>query len=400
MLSDAEWAQIARDVMQRTTLAPEGEEDDAVRWIAVRHGPEHIHIVAMLARQDGHRWRLPYEKLRIRDACLAAEQRYGLRSTARGDGTAPRCPSRAENEKAARRGLAEPPRVTLRRAVSTAAGGACSDEEFFARLERAGILVRKRLSTRQPGEVTGYSVALPGDITRDGGPVWYSGGKLAADLTWPRLRQRWAAATRPHDPLTPQERAAIWDHAARAASQATAWIRVHGAANPAAAADAAWAAADTLHVAAAALGSRTLRRAADSYQRAARMPYGRIPRPTRAGNRLRRAARLIAAYEFVSGDRAPEPVLLMVRLAALAEAVADLREIQQHAAQAAGARTAAGELHTAAGRPPGPVPGRAAEAVATTSFPQPPRPARPCPAAPRARRPAGRGPRLPRRRRP
>jgi hypothetical protein len=56
-------------------------------------------------------------------------------------------------------------------------------------VRRAGVLVRKRLSTRNPGEVTGYAVALPGDTGR-GGPVWFGGGKLATDLTWPRLRSR------------------------------------------------------------------------------------------------------------------------------------------------------------------------------------------------------------------
>jgi hypothetical protein len=33
-------------------LAIYDQEDDAVRWIAVRHAPDHIHLVAMLARQD------------------------------------------------------------------------------------------------------------------------------------------------------------------------------------------------------------------------------------------------------------------------------------------------------------------------------------------------------------
>ena len=55
MLSDDEWAQIACDVMHRTGLAPSGQDDDAVRWVAIRHGDDHIHIVAMLARQDGRR---------------------------------------------------------------------------------------------------------------------------------------------------------------------------------------------------------------------------------------------------------------------------------------------------------------------------------------------------------
>ena len=127
MLSDDEWAQIAGDVMDRTGLSPFGEEDDAVRWVAVRHGDDHIHIVAMLARQDGRRPRVANDRYRVREACLAAEERYGLRRTAPGDRTASCRPSRAESEKASRRGLGEPPRVTLRRLVSTAAATAASE---------------------------------------------------------------------------------------------------------------------------------------------------------------------------------------------------------------------------------------------------------------------------------
>ena len=115
----------------------------------------------------------------------------GCARTAPADCTAARRPTRAENEKAARRGLEEAPRITLRRQVTTAAASAGSEQEFFARLDQAGVLVRKRFSTRNPGQVTGYSVALPGDTAKDGGPVWYGGGKLAADLSWPKLRQRW-----------------------------------------------------------------------------------------------------------------------------------------------------------------------------------------------------------------
>ena len=71
-------------------------------------------------------------------------------------------------------------------------------------------------------------------------------------------------------------------------------MRFTGPDDPAAA-DAAWAAADTLHAAAAALGSRVLRQAADSYDRAARAPYGRVP-PAVApdGIGLRRSARLLS----------------------------------------------------------------------------------------------------------
>ena len=90
-----------------------------------------------------------------------------------------------------------------------------------------------------------------------------------------------------------------------------------------------------------ALGSRILRQAADAYDRAARTPYGRTPAPTPAGDGLRRAARLLSAYGYITSDPSFRPLVLIVRLAVLAEAVADLRQSQQHAAQAAGALRAA-----------------------------------------------------------
>ena len=194
MLSDHEWAQVARDIMHRTGLAPWGQDDDAVRWIAVRHAPDHIHVVAMLARQDGTRPSFWNDRYRVGEACRAAEERLGLRQTAPRDRTGAPRPTRAESEKARRQRRSEPPRITLRRAVSTAAAAAASEREFFARLDAAGVSVRRRYSTHNPGEVTGYAVALPVDTTRSGGPVWYSGGKLAPDLTLPKLRHRWAAS--------------------------------------------------------------------------------------------------------------------------------------------------------------------------------------------------------------
>jgi hypothetical protein len=109
--------------------------------------------------------------------------------------------------------------------------------------------------------------------------------------------------------------------------------------NPAAA-DAVWAASDALHVAVDILGSRILRQAADSYARAARCGYGRIPRPTAAGNRLRATARLLTLAATVGDeDRA------MVLVAKLAIAVAELRDTQRHAAQASAARAAAERLY-------------------------------------------------------
>jgi hypothetical protein len=379
LLSDDEWGRLARDVMHRTGLAPYGQDDEAIRWVAIRHASDHVHIVGTLARQDGARPRFWNDFYRVREACRNAEERLGLRRTAPGDRTAGRRPTRAEHEKARRHGRNEAPRVTLRRAVSTAAAAASSEQEFFARLRQAGGLVRTRCSVRDPGRVTGYAVALAGDTARAGGPVWFGGGKLAADLSLPQLRARWDATPgRPGeaDPLTAAERNAIWEHAARAARDARDQIRRCAATNPAAASDAAWAASDTLHAAADALGSRVVRQAADSYARAARVPYARIPRRTTAGNGLRRAARLLSAVAFVSHDPALAPVALIARLAALAEAVAELREVQQRAAQAAAARRAAAHLHAAARhtRPAHPQARAAQQAarLAALAFPFPP----------------------------
>jgi MobA/VirD2-like, nuclease domain len=406
VLSDDEWAQVAGEIMHRTGLSPCGQDDDGVRWVAIRHAGNHIHIVAMLARQDGRNPRLSYERYRVRAACRAAEERFGLVRTAPGDQTAARRPTRAENEKARRHGRREPTRAALRRHVVTAAASAASEPEFFARLRQAGVLVRLRFSARNPGQVTGYAVALPDATTASGTPVWYGGGKLAADLTLPKLRARWRdPRATPAGPFTPGERAAIWEQATRAAAGAAAQIRSLTGTDPAAAADAAWAASDTLHVAAAALRSRVIRQAADAYDRAARAPYGRIPRRTPAGDSLRHAARLLSAAAFVTGEPVLTATALIARLAALADAVTGLRQAQQRAAQAAAAKTAAERLRAAASSPAmaspfGQAPVPTAAGLAQESFPAPPPSPGPPRPAPRTRRPHPPGARPPRRPRP
>jgi hypothetical protein len=454
LLSDAEWARVAAAVMDRTGLAPEGD-DRAVRWVAIRHAPDHIHLVATLARQDRIRPKVWNDFFRVREACQDAERWFGLRSTAPADRTAARRATRAEAEQAARRGWAEPSRMTLRREVCTAAAGARTERDFFARLARAGVLVRQRYSTLNPGEVTGYAVGLPRHTAKDGQTIWYGGGKLAADLTLPKLRARWAdpqvrdpladaaglpplavravlrstvaqaaeraageadffarlrasgvlvrerfsqinpgevtgyAVTLPgctgpdgtprwygggrlHATLTlprlrtrwahGQDRAAersgafrftapertmIYRHAARQAAAATEHLRRCTAEDPRSGADSAWAAADTLHAAAQALRSPMLRCAADGYDRASRAPYGRVPRRTRHGDRLRAAARLLAMTGGTVGDGTGQAGALVASLMRLAEAVAGLRDAQAHAAQAAAARKAAEQLHDA-----------------------------------------------------
>ena len=76
-LSDAQWAQVAADIMDRTRLAPQGDSH-AVRWIAVRHGRDHLYLVASLDRTGA---KAAGSAARAQAACHDAEDRYGLHST-------------------------------------------------------------------------------------------------------------------------------------------------------------------------------------------------------------------------------------------------------------------------------------------------------------------------------
>lgn len=131
----------------------------------------------------------------------------------------------------------------LRNIVTQAAGQARDEAGFFAGLREARVLVRLRLSQTCPGQVTGYAVGLPGYDGRDGGPVWYGGGRLAAGLTLPRLRRGWGLSRNAPERsgafrFTAAERNAIFEHAARQAGSASEHIRRAVRGDPAQAADA------------------------------------------------------------------------------------------------------------------------------------------------------------------
>jgi hypothetical protein len=89
-LGGGAWMRIAAEIMHRTGLSRRGEEDEAVPWIAVHHGGNHIHIVAMLARHDSRRAHLHNEYYRIGEALRNIEAEYGLVAVARADRTADR----------------------------------------------------------------------------------------------------------------------------------------------------------------------------------------------------------------------------------------------------------------------------------------------------------------------
>ncbi|MET8546187.1 relaxase/mobilization nuclease domain-containing protein, partial [Kitasatospora sp. NPDC004799] len=190
-LDDAEWATIARRIVHATGIAPEGDTA-ACRWVAVRHADDHIHIAATLVRQDGRLANLSFDRRKAQAEARLIEKEYGLRRLNPGDGTAAKNPTSQEHFKAERTGRTETPRETLREAVRQALAGADNEQEFFTRLREAGL--RVKLRHLPSGDLIGYNVALPGDRNRTGEPIWFSGSKLAPDLSLPRIRRRLEAA--------------------------------------------------------------------------------------------------------------------------------------------------------------------------------------------------------------
>jgi hypothetical protein len=139
----------------------------------------------------------------------------------------------------------------------------------------------------------------------------------------------------------------VWAQAQKTTAAAAAEIRKLARTNPATAADVAWAASDALSVTARTVeGSRggPLTRAADAYDRAARELWGRTPAPHPTGNALRNVARAMAMTGRARRDESAQLMALVVNLIAMTQAVAQLREGQDRAAQAAAARAAAEQL--------------------------------------------------------
>ncbi|GAA3175840.1 MULTISPECIES: relaxase/mobilization nuclease domain-containing protein [Streptomyces] len=197
ILTDAQWADIARRIVAAAGIAPEGDEE-ACRWVAVRHADDHIHIAATLVRQDGRRPRRDHDIRAVQREARKIEADLGLRRLNPGDGTAAKRPTSKEHFKAKRQGQDITTREMLRRRVRRAVAAASSETEFFALLEATGVDVRPK--TGPSGDILGYSVALPGDLNKEGKRVWFSGSTLAGDLSLPKIRHR-LTATSP-EPIT------------------------------------------------------------------------------------------------------------------------------------------------------------------------------------------------------
>ena len=206
-LTDTQWEQIARRVLDASGIAP-ANDPDGCRWVVVRHAEDHVHIVATTVRADLTDARLHNDWFKVMAELTRIEQDYGLRQVERDSRgrnakrTMAKRPTRAELHKAKRQGRPEPTRQTLRTAVRQSLAGATTEDEFLSRLAEHGIRVKIR---RLPsGDAQGYSFNLPGERKADGEPLWFPGSELGPDLSLPKIRARLAIGADQPDPAITQ----------------------------------------------------------------------------------------------------------------------------------------------------------------------------------------------------
>ena len=335
-LDDGQWADIARELLDGAGIAERGDPGGP-RWVAIRHAEDHIHIAAVLVRQDtGRRFWPHHDYPKLRATARAIEQRLGLTITAVADDTAARRPGRGEIEKAARQGRG-PARPELRRAAHEAAIRAVGPEEFVAELRAMGY--RAELRRGPSGDALGYRIGRAGDVTAAGQQVFFSGSKLAPDLSLPQLCRRWAQNADRPGPAERPSSAEAEDVVVRAR------VAV-GAPDPQEGVDGiVHATGDVLTALAG--NDRGHKQgwsdAAERYERASRAPGGRVPDVGPVGAELRSLARRLLAARGFRGKDAAGSVALVIAVAGLLHEVAAWqrerdREHQAAAADAAGAR--------------------------------------------------------------
>ncbi|MFI9584863.1 mobilization protein [Streptomyces sp. NPDC052236] len=335
ILTDAQWAEIARRIVAAAGIAPAGDAE-ACRWVAVRHADDHIHIAATLIRQDGRRPKRDYDIRAVQKEARQIEIDYGLRRLKPGDGTAAKRPTSKEVFKARRLGQDATSREVLRLRVRRAMAAASTEAEFFALLEATGVTVRLKLGPS--GDALGCKFALPGDTNDKGEPVFYAGSTLAGDLSLPKIRQRLAT--------TSPEPMAVWPgnpwHQATAATERIPHHLAHSDDEAAQGQLAALGGAlDLLPLTAPAAARAELERAAVAFERATR---SRIAADHASARVLRRSVQAIWKDPVRREDGAGLAMLLDVALTAVAYAM-HWHRARQHAQQQAAAEQTLIHLH-------------------------------------------------------
>ncbi len=224
-ISDEQWSAIAEEFASGMGFAG-SDTAPQCRWAAIRHGVssggnDHVHLVVSMVREDGSTARVNRDRPRAQKLAGELERKHGLAVLeSRQAGYGARGVAPAEREISAARGEPELPRDLLERTVRACAAAALDEGEFVRRLRLQGVRVAPRFAVGGSSAVTGYKVALRSRdmpavqrgaerTAREGEQAWYGGGRLARDLTLPRLRAGWAQSAE-------QTRAAVLEWTAAA----------------------------------------------------------------------------------------------------------------------------------------------------------------------------------------
>lgn len=394
-LEDQKWGQVAESFVQRMGFDDQEGTKAPMRWAAVRHGVsgngnDHVHLVVDLVREDGTKASIHNDFLNAQRACRELESEHGLTEleshgherstrgyvrgereaharrsararfeTARTAGTEKRTWAqlpRDERERLVSSGdkVDQIARRDLARAVRGCATSSRDEAEFVRRVRREGILVRARFADGRTDVVTGFSVAQRPAVKGER-PVWFGGGRLARDLTLPRLRQdwpdtpehasaaahEWTAAKRHRRPVAPgREAQEVNPDAWRKAQRELAAVRAHLHSVPL---DdrAAWAsvARETAGVFAAwsrRVGGEqgeALQRASDAMSVSAQT-WRPGPRPARSYRLGIGGASMVMASALHGGQGAVGTAVLIRQLATLAKTVHDAHVAAGEAARA------------------------------------------------------------------
>lgn len=216
-LTDDQWTAIATDFVDGMGFTEAGGSGGAkapCRWVAVRHGRstagnDHIHLAVSLVREDGTKANIWNDRPRVQTLAGELERRHGLAVLeSRGIGMGTRGIKPAEQAAQRKTGALEPVRARLERTVRAVAATSGTEAEFVRGARGAGLLIRPRFASGRDDVVVGFSVAARPPAGER--PVWFGGGRLARDLTLPRLRESW-----PDSPQHASEAVAEWQAAWR-----------------------------------------------------------------------------------------------------------------------------------------------------------------------------------------
>ncbi|MFI6893682.1 mobilization protein [Streptomyces sp. NPDC050256] len=337
ILSDGQWADIARRMVAAAGIAPDGDEE-ACRWVAVRHADDHIHIAATLVRHDGRRPERGYDQRAVQREARSIEIDYGLRRLKQGDGTGAKHHTSKEHFKAKRLGQGAAARDVLRLRVRRAVAAASDEAEFFALLENTGVAVRFK---RGPsGDALGCNFALPYDTNDKGEPVFYAGSTLAPDLSLPKIRKHLATTSPEPGTVRPGN---PW-HQATAAAERIPHHLTHGDDQTAQGQLVLLGATlDLLPINAPTAAKAELKRAAVAFERATR---SRIAADLASTHALRRGIQTIWRDRPSDGDGSGIAMLLDTVLTAVVLAM-HWHRTHQHAQQEAAAEQALVHLQVA-----------------------------------------------------